>query len=82
MHVEAPISTVPDSGTPMLHCYRSLQMNKNDSGPVEKLDRAMIFLPSLPTKKRVVQYCSFHQRWICIDWECGNGKGETNNRAH
>ncbi|KAB2620895.1 hypothetical protein D8674_039475 [Pyrus ussuriensis x Pyrus communis] len=39
MHVEAPISTVPDSCTPMLHCCRSPQMNKNDSGPVGKLDQ-------------------------------------------
>ncbi|KAB2631250.1 hypothetical protein D8674_008769 [Pyrus ussuriensis x Pyrus communis] len=53
MHVEAPISTVPDSGTPMMHSYMSPHTNKKTSEPVEKLDRAMIFLPSLPTKKEL-----------------------------
>ncbi|BBH07304.1 HSP20-like chaperones superfamily protein, partial [Prunus dulcis] len=51
VHVVAPISSVPYNGTPMLYSYMAPLSTKDDSDPVEKVDPAMIFLPSLPTKR-------------------------------
>ncbi|PQQ12547.1 increased DNA methylation 2 [Prunus yedoensis var. nudiflora] len=51
VHVVAPISSVPYNGSPMLYSYMAPLSTKDDSDPVEKVDPAMIFLPSLPTKR-------------------------------
>ncbi|ONH95141.1 hypothetical protein PRUPE_7G053900 [Prunus persica] len=51
VHVVAPISSVPYNGTPVLYSYMAPLSTKDDSDPVEKVDPAMIFLPSLPTKR-------------------------------
>ncbi|CAB4316972.1 unnamed protein product [Prunus armeniaca] len=51
VHVVAPISSVPYNGTPMLCSFMAPLSTKDDSDPVEKVDPAMIFLPSLPTKR-------------------------------
>lgn len=51
VHVVEPVSSVPYNGTPMLYSYMASMPTEDDSYPAEKVGPAMIFLPSVPTKK-------------------------------
>lgn len=51
LHVVAPTSSVEYNGTPVMYSYMAPLPTRNDSDDAQKVDPAMIFLPSPPTEK-------------------------------
>ncbi|KAK9922088.1 hypothetical protein M0R45_030569 [Rubus argutus] len=51
LHVVAPTSSVEYNGTPVMYSYMASLLTRNDSYDAQKVDPAMIFLPSPPTEK-------------------------------